>query len=184
MWSRLGSRGLPIVLGFRVLRLASPTPGPRHAGLAWTTARLAAASGDTLSAEQALRNLQLSSAWRAALKADTVRLALAGRNGELALPLLKAFESQAIESGDLQQATAVLRQLVALNPQDVEAVSLLGACLTFEDPAAALAALRLPAARGDSLALDLTAALDDALPADRSASAAAPGPGCVRHRIG
>jgi Flp pilus assembly protein TadD len=90
MRSRLSGRGLAIALGIVALLLVSPTPVPQHVVQAWAAARTAARAGDTLSAEQALSDLQLSSAWLLALKADTVRLALADGNGELALALLEA----------------------------------------------------------------------------------------------
>jgi tetratricopeptide (TPR) repeat protein len=89
MWSRLGNRGLPIVLSFVALLLAGPTPVPRSVVQSWTTARLAAASGDLGSAAQALRPQGLTSPWLVALKADSIRLALAQEDGTRALALLE-----------------------------------------------------------------------------------------------
>jgi Flp pilus assembly protein TadD len=90
MWSRLGSRGLPIVLSFVALLLATPTPVPRAVVRAWTTAGVAAASGDIGTAELALRDLLSFSPWLAALKADLIRLALAHGDGHRALELLES----------------------------------------------------------------------------------------------
>jgi Flp pilus assembly protein TadD len=89
MWSRLGSRGLAIALGVAAVLLISPTPVPRQAVDTWNAARLAAHAGNPQPAEQALSELQLSSAWLAALKGDRIRLALAGQNGDSALALLE-----------------------------------------------------------------------------------------------
>ncbi len=89
MWSRLGSRGLPIVLSLVALLLANPTPVPRAVVRSWTTARLAAASGDLGSAAQALRPQSFPSPWLVALKADSIRLALAQEDGTRALALLE-----------------------------------------------------------------------------------------------
>jgi Flp pilus assembly protein TadD len=90
MWSRLSRRGLAISLSIVALLFVSPTPVPRHVVEAWTATRTAARAGDTLSAEQALTDVQLFSGWLPPLKADTIRLALANGNGELALALLEA----------------------------------------------------------------------------------------------
>lgn len=232
MWSRLGSRGLPIVLSLVALLLATPTPVPRAVVWAWTTARLAAASGDIGSAEQALRDQAFTSPWLDPLKQDSIRLALAHRDGARALalldppsaspteaaivgcwraealalmgrweqsieslsaagaapcdtplPLLSALARQMIDSGEIEQAVAILRQLAALDPEGLEDASLLGACLVLEDPAAAFTMLRLPAARGIPLAIDLTDALDGAPLADQSAALAASGQVFLRYEM-
>lgn len=232
MRSRLSGRGLAIALGIVAMLLVSPTPVPQHVVRAWTTARTAARAGDTPSAEQALIDLQLSSAWLPALKADTVRLALANGNGELALalleaspvpqapqatiecwraealarlgqweeaaevlssieatscmnprPVLKVLAERELESNDLPAATSILRSLASLYPQDAETSSLLGACLVLEDPGSALPILQLAASQGDSLAIDLAAALGSVPPGNPSAAPAASGEVFLRHSL-
>ena len=224
MWSRLGSRGLPIVLSLVALLLAAPTPVPRNVVQSWTTARLAAAAGDLGSATEALENPGFNSPWLVALKADSIRLALAQGDGTSALalleipphpqapsdvigcwraealalvgrweesihalplpgaspcpaplPLLSALAREKIESDRTDQAMAILRQMVTLDPEGLEDATLLGACQLLEDPAAAFATLQLPSARGVPLAMALAEAVDTSPRANRSDMLAAAG---------
>jgi tetratricopeptide (TPR) repeat protein len=217
MWSRLGSRGLPIVLSLFALLLATPTPVPRTVVQSWTTARLAAAAGDPGSATEALENTGFTSPWLVALKADSIRLALAQADGTRALsllevppdpqapvdvigcwraealalvgrweesiqslprtgappcpaplPLLSALARQKIESDQADQAIAILRHLVTLDPERLEDATLLGACQLLEEPAAASATLQLPSAHGVPLAMALAEAVDTSPAANRS----------------
>ncbi len=217
MWSRLSSRGLPIVLSLGALLLATPTPVPRTVVQSWTTARLAATAGDLGSATEALENPGLPSPWLVALKADSIRLALAQGDGPRALALLEnppdprapadvvecwraealalvgrwdesvqslprtsaptctaalrllsALAREKIESDRADQAIAILRQLVTLDPEALEDATLLGACQLLEEPEAAFATLQLPSARGVPLAMALAEAVDPSPRANRS----------------
>jgi Flp pilus assembly protein TadD len=232
MQNRLSGRGLVLALGIVAVLLASPTPVPQRVVKAWTAAQTAALTGDTLSAEQALSDLQLSSVWLPALKPGIVRLALANGSGELALglleaspvpqapmatiqcwraealallgkwekaaealssieaatcttprPILKALADRELDSNDLPAATSILRRLASLYPQEAETSSLLGACLALEDPASAPSILQLAASKGDSLAIDLAAALGRVPPGDPSAALAASGEIFLQHSV-
>ena len=232
MWSRLGSRGLPIVLSLVALLLATPTPVPQRIVRVWTAARLAAASGDIVSTQQALLVISSSATWRVPLKADAIRLALANGDGERALTLLddppapkappavvscwrahalalvgrwaqstaelsaagtepcqsplsllSALAREKVESGENDEAVAILHGLVAIDPGRLEDASLLGACLLLEDLESALVMLRLPGARGDPLAVELNEALRSVEKTDRTAVLTASGEVFLRHEM-
>ena len=99
------------------------------------------------------------------------------------LPLLKALATHELESHDLPTATAILRGLDSIYPQNAETTSLLGACLVLEDPGSALPAIERAASQGDPLAVDLAAALGNGLPADSSAALAASGEVFLQHSL-
>ncbi len=233
MWSRLGSRGLPIVLSVVALLLAAPTPVPQRIVRVWATVRLAAASGDIGSAQKAILEISSSSTWFVPLKADAIRLALAMGEGERALtflddppapqaspavvscwraealalvgrwmqstedlsaagtdpcepplPLLSALAREKVESGENEEAAAILRRLVAIDPGRLGDASLLGACLLLEDdPDAALTMLQLPAARGVTFAVEMTEAMRNLQPTDRTAVLAASGEVFLRNEM-
>jgi tetratricopeptide (TPR) repeat protein len=232
MWSRLGSRWLPIFLCLFALLLANPTPVPLVVVRAWKTARLAAASGDIEAAQQALQEISTFPGWPVAISADDIRLALADGDGERALalldgfpapqapravascwraealalvgqwdqssalltqpgasdcqaplPLLSGLATQKVESGETDVAIAILQQLMAIDPGRMEDAALLGACLILEDPDAALTMLRLPAARGVTLAIDLTQAMRDVQLFDRPAVLTATGQVFLQHEM-
>ncbi len=152
MWSRLGSRGLPIVLSLVALLLATPTPVPRTVVQSWTTARLAAAAGDLGSATEALENPGFTSPWLVALKADSIRLALAQGDGTRALALLEI-------SPDPQAPSDVIGCWRA------EALALVGRWEEFDPVAPAHRRFALP--RTASAAL-CTRSREDRIRSDRS----------------
>jgi tetratricopeptide (TPR) repeat protein len=80
-------------------------------------------------------------------------------------------------------AIAILQQLMAIDPGRMEDAALLGACLILEDPDAALTMLRLPAARGVTLAIDLTQAMRDVQLFDRPAVLTATGQVFLQHEM-
>lgn len=153
MRSRLSGRGLAIALSIVALLLISPTPVPRHAVQAWISARAAAYGGDTQSAEQSLRDVQLSSAWLPALKPDMVRLALANRDGDLALTLVETPPVPQAPQATVEcwraEARALLGQweLAAEGLSSIEAANCANPGLTLKTLAASeLRSNNLPAA--------------------------------------
>jgi tetratricopeptide (TPR) repeat protein len=232
MWSRFRARGLVIALGVAAVLAVSPTPVPRHFVQAWAAAQVAASSGDTPSAGKSFGEIQLSSAWLPAVKADAIRLALANKDAATALellehppspsapetetecwhamaeallgqwqdaarrlapvdaaaciapgPVLKALALQEVESGNLSNAIAILRALVPLYPNEVDLLSLLGACTALEDPASASSTLQHAASLGDPLAADLASAIGHAPPDDASACLSGIGQVFLQHAL-
>jgi tetratricopeptide (TPR) repeat protein len=154
MWGRLQARGLAIGLAIVILILLSPSPIPRRALQAWTTATRAALSGDTASATAALQTFQDAFPWLSPLRDPAIRLALANQDGARALTLLDAGIP---EETDEATARCWRAEALALEGEWAEAAGLLP--LPNGEPCPAPIRLMRLAARQALDAQDLDAAL-------------------------